>query len=107
MNRRGFIKALLALSAARAVPIPRSELRFAASMAVVIEIGTIFCMWDAERHAVYVMKTDHGLVELHGGRLPASHFPKLFALIGTTFGGDGESFRLPDMRAYQPMPRSP
>lgn len=100
MTRRGFIKALLALSASRAVPIPRSELLGAARMYEAFAIGTIFHMLDAQRGTVYVMVTDNGLVELEGGELRREHFPKLFDLIGYQFGGEGETFGLPDMRAY-------
>lgn len=99
MTRRGFIKALIALSASRAVPIQRTELLGAARMFDALPIGTIFAMWDAARATVYVMVTDHGLVELEGGRLARTHYPKLFDLIGTQFGGDEKMFALPDLRA--------
>ena len=104
MTRRGFIKSLLALAASRAVPIPKEELRTAASLigAGALPIGTIHWMYDAARRTVCVMVTDHGIVELEGGKLSAASCPKLFELIGTKFGGDEKVFNLPDMRAYRP-----
>lgn len=102
MTRRGFIKAMLALSASRAVPIPRSELLGAARMYEALAIGTIFTLFDQARGVVHLIVTDNGPVELEGGRLSRKHCPKLFELIGETFGkADNETFVLPDMRAYR------
>lgn len=40
-----------------------------------------------------------GSVEPQGQLLPVRHYQALFALIGTTFGGDGtKDFALPDLR---------
>ncbi len=41
-----------------------------------------------------------GFMDMSGQLLPISQYEALFALIGTTFGGDGrETFALPDMRS--------
>lgn len=107
MTRRGFLKSLVALAASRAVPIPRHELRLAASTGLAIPIGTIFYAVDAHGATVHLMKTDHGFVELVGGVLSRKHYPALFDAIGTTWGegqGDGETFTLPDLRAHPGMP---
>lgn len=41
-----------------------------------------------------------GFMEMNGQLLPIAEYDALFALIGTTFGGDGQStFALPDMRS--------
>ena len=107
MTRRGFLKSLAALAASRAVPIPRHELRLAASTGLAIPIGTIFYAVDAHGATVHLMKTDHGFVELVGGVLSRKHYPALFDVIGTTWGkghGDGETFTLPDLRAHPGMP---
>jgi len=41
-----------------------------------------------------------GFMELNGQLLPIAQYEALFSLIGTTFGGDGQStFALPDMRS--------
>ena len=41
-----------------------------------------------------------GFMDLNGQLLPIAEYDALFALIGTTFGGDGQTtFALPDMRS--------
>lgn len=41
-----------------------------------------------------------GFMEMNGQLLPIAEYDALFALIGTTFGGDGQTtFALPDMRS--------
>jgi microcystin-dependent protein len=37
-----------------------------------------------------------------GKLLPIVQYPALFALIGTTYGGGGDTFSLPDLRAQAP-----
>ena len=48
-----------------------------------------------------------GWAMCNGGQLPISENEVLFQLIGTTYGGDGETtFNLPDLRARFPMHQS-
>jgi microcystin-dependent protein len=45
-----------------------------------------------------------GWAACDGQTLPVSQFPALFALLGTTYGGDGRSnFKLPDLRGRTPI----
>ena len=61
------------------------------AMALTPYIGQIICVgWNFE--AV-------GWMRMEGQALPISEFDALFFLIGTTYGGDGQTtFRLPDLR---------
>lgn len=44
-----------------------------------------------------------GTIEPQGQILPISHYQQLFALFGTTYGGDGtKNFALPDLRESTP-----
>lgn len=46
----------------------------------------------------------NGWLFCEGQQLPISEYETLFQLIGTTYGGDGESvFKLPDMRGRLPL----
>jgi hypothetical protein len=46
-----------------------------------------------------------GVMPAHGQVLPISEYESLFALIGTTYGGDGEeTFKVPDMRPIRLKP---
>ena len=100
-TRRGFIKSLVALAAARAVPIPRAELRSIAAIGLEVPVGYILQMFDANKGIVHIIKTDHGFEELIGGVLSRERFPDLFNVIGTIYGAglcDGATFSLPDFR---------
>lgn len=39
----------------------------------------------------------------HGGGLPKADYPELFAMIGYTYGGEGDEFGVPDMRTRVPV----
>lgn len=39
----------------------------------------------------------------HGGTIPKSDYPELFALVGYTYGGEGAVFGVPDMRTRVPV----
>jgi hypothetical protein len=41
-----------------------------------------------------------GTVECNGAALSRTAYPELFAAIGTTFGGSGSTFNVPDLRGY-------
>ena len=46
----------------------------------------------------------YGWAFCHGQLLPATDYPVLFQLIGTTYGGDGrKNFGLPDLRSAVPV----
>lgn len=45
-----------------------------------------------------------GMAECKGQQLPINQYTALFSLLGTTFGGDGQSnFALPDLREKAPI----
>src|SRR5688572_3033174 len=49
-------------------------------------------------------RTPSGWQSCDGSLLPISQYDTLFALIGTTYGGDGQStFAVPDMRGQVPL----
>ena len=39
-----------------------------------------------------------GWIELNGQSVSRTGFPRLFSLLGTTFGGDAQTFKVPDVR---------
>lgn len=43
----------------------------------------------------------------NGQQLPIADYGDLFALIGTTYGGEGDSFNLPDLRSRVPLHNNP
>ena len=45
----------------------------------------------------------HGWLFCDGQLLSSSQFPTLYQLIGTTYGGDGQTFALPDLRGRVPI----
>jgi microcystin-dependent protein len=48
-----------------------------------------------------------GWAACEGQQLQISEYDTLFALIGTTYGGDGQTtFALPDLRGKEPTPNS-
>lgn len=50
----------------------------------------------------------YGWLLCDGSLLPISEYDMLFALIGTTYGGDGQStFALPDLRGRAPLHQGP
>jgi microcystin-dependent protein len=48
--------------------------------------------------------TSHGWAMCNGGLLPINQNQALFSLLGTTFGGNGQTtFALPDLRGHTPI----
>ena len=44
-----------------------------------------------------------GWAMCHGGGIPVADYPELFAMIGYTYGGEGDVFGVPDMRTRIPV----
>lgn len=102
MNRRDWVKSLAAIAIASQIPV--REVAAHAQMALGIQIGSIFQMYGKELASgyittVHVIKTDSGFERLEGGFLSKERFPKLFEVIGNSYGGEEGRFRLPDLRA--------
>lgn len=48
-------------------------------------------------------KAPSGWALCHGGGLPKDEYPELFDMVGYTYGGEGDTFGVPDMRTRVPV----
>jgi hypothetical protein len=95
MNRRGFLRSLAAFGIAANVA-PSSLVPVAQGL---IPIGQVFLMADRDGNAVHAVYTGNGLIPCEGQALSRSHYPELFAAIGTAYGGGLGMFNVPDLRS--------
>ena len=101
MNRREFIKGVLAITAVASLPavaVAQVESTLTACLPYNVPIGYIFSVVDDCGKAIYILGTDKGPKILEGGYLTKKDFPELFNFIGQKYGGNKQEFRLPDLR---------
>lgn len=93
-----------------------SGFRYSSSRAAAIALAAFAAAWpiepaiaDPEPYVGEVMIVPYNFcpvnfLEANGALLPISQYDVLFALYGTTFGGDGQvTFALPDLRGRLPI----
>lgn len=99
MNRRGFLKSLVAFGIANAIPV--KAIAAVAQRLPDMPVGTVVELLGADRRVVYALLSEHGFVIPDGRALSRDDYPKLFAVLGETWGAAPVqgTFKLPDFRS--------
>lgn len=103
MNRRGFLKSLLAIAASKAIPASAAEALATNSFS--IPDGTIQLFGTPEKY-VHVMKVPDGWIECDGRALSRTTYAGMFELfrehgLHMSYGFDSQTFNIPDLRNHK------
>lgn len=103
LNRRQFIKGVVALSALTSV-MPQKALamlenKLETTLPYNIPVGYITQVYiGAGPKMVYIIGTDKGPRVADGKGLPKDHYPELYKVLRSNYGETESSFNLPDFR---------